>query len=160
MRYCVWVTAVTNTLAYVYTSQLGHYWSYRSRLIVDTSVMADGVCVHRQVAARPILMAAIAQRVPPSLWYGKYFLLPLHPHSACTLSTCMCPHHDGWGFHFVEFITEYYTRGNFGPCSTIGLDFVWREGGRTALIRHLAFPVWKARAHSSGVFVYWRHDDF
>ena len=33
------------------------------------------------------------------------------------------------------------------------------EGGRTALIRHLVFPVWKARAHSSGVFVYWRHDE-
>jgi hypothetical protein len=25
-------------------------------------------------------------------------------------------------------------------------------------MRHLAFPVWKARAHSTGVFVYWRHD--
>ena len=48
----------------------------------------------------------------------------------------------------------YYARKK---CPSLAL---WlREGGWTALIRHLAFPVWKARAHSSGVFVYWRHDE-
>jgi hypothetical protein len=111
----------------------------------------------RQVAAHPALMAAIAVSSFPFLVWKICFIASL-PHVACTLSMRLFtpPHfHDGWGFfHFVMLITEYYARKN------VLRELVLRKGeGRTALIRHLAFPVWKARAHSSGVFVYWRHDE-
>jgi hypothetical protein len=126
--------------------------------------MADVDCLlRRQVAAHSALMAAIAGFTSPLLALKVFFYcicLPTlrFPHHAYLPP----PHlHDGRSFfHFVMLITEYYARKNVGPFSMAGLVLGWVEGGRSALIRHLAFPVLKARAHSSGVFVYWRRDDF
>jgi hypothetical protein len=107
-------------------------------------------------------MAAIAFSIP-SFQPGKYFLLPGFPTLRVPSPLAFPPTAFPLG---VGLLSLCYAHKSITQEKTLALVrwLVWLDGGGgrglTALIRHLAFPVLKARAHSSGVFVYWRQDDF